>query len=71
MNDVRKIEIFKNEQWTESDFLDIKTGDRFRLYEPTGEIVKGNNGESEFIAKNNPYIMDGVYGVDVEGGEGD
>ena len=65
MSDLRRAEILVNDKWVGIEFEGIKAGDRFRLFESTGEPVVDENGKNEFIAKTDPYITkDGVYGID-------
>jgi len=54
------------DKWTSIEFEKIRAGDRFRLFESTGEPVADEVGKSEFVAKTNPYITeDGVWGIDI------
>lgn len=66
MEDLRKVEVLKDGKWQEIEFKKIHKGDIFRLFESTGEPVMDNNGKTEFVAKNEPYMTsDGVLGVDI------
>jgi hypothetical protein len=42
--------------WIGIEFKDIKEGDLIRLFEPTGEPVKGLGGKTEFRALSDTYI---------------
>lgn len=66
MHDLRKVEILKNGQWCETNFESICAGDTFRMFESTSEAVVDKNGNTQFVAKTNPYMTsDGVLGVDI------
>ncbi len=65
VNDLRRAEVLVGDKWIDIEFEEIRAGNRFRLFESTGEPVVDENGKSEFIAKTDPYITkDGVYGID-------
>jgi hypothetical protein len=52
--------------WEKINFREIKKGDLFRLFEPTGEPVISEFGEIEFLAFKNAYINeDGIWKVDI------
>lgn len=68
MDDLRSIEIKTGDSWEAIDFRLLMEGDRFRMFEPTGEAVVGSKGDTEFICMSTPYLIDGVWGVDI--GEG-
>lgn len=62
--DYRKVEIKKNGKWIEYDFSRLKKGDIFRLYEKTGEIVKDDKGNTEFVATSEPYLTaEGILSI--------
>ena len=44
ITNTRKVKIFKDEKWIDIEFENLKTGDKFRLFESTGEEVKNENG---------------------------
>ena len=46
----RKTEKVVDGKWIECSFESLKKGDCFRLFEPTGEIVKDNNDNETFLA---------------------
>lgn len=64
----RKVEKLDNDNWIQGEFRELKIGDKFKLFECTGEPV--NNGEI-FEAISIPYIEDlrGVYKIKVKGSE--
>ncbi len=43
---------------------DIKAGDIFQLYEPTGEIVKDDKGNDTFVAEHDAYRQDSRHIID-------
>lgn len=52
----RSVKVLNNGKWTNMRFEDIKKGHVVRLYEPTGEIVKGFAGKVDFKALTDAYI---------------
>ena len=66
--ELRKVQILKNCEWIEVDFSELKLGDTFRMFEPTGESVVGDKGMSEWTVTSTPYPTnkDGVMAVEIE-----
>lgn len=69
MNKYRTAQVLINDKWIDIEFKNIKEGDKFRLFEPDGTIVKDNDGNTEFIATSNPYLAvadnnEEVYQID-------
>jgi hypothetical protein len=60
------VEINKNGVWTPITFQDLHNGDTFRLFEPTGEPVTGDNNDTEFIATSEPYIINNIVTIDIK-----
>ena len=62
----RTSKVFINNKWTDiKSPIDIKKGMKFRIYESTGHIVKGVNGKTDFMAKEDAYYDDnGVITVE-------
>lgn len=54
----RRIEVFRDGVWTRVRLLKLRIGDRFRMFEPTGESVRGNNGSDVWKALDAPYMHD-------------
>lgn len=69
MEEKRRAERFVDGQWIEVEFLDLKVGDKFRLYEPDGTPV---DHDYEWIATSNAYINQdtGVGTIEVDIPEG-
>lgn len=66
MSELRKCEIFKDNNWQEVDFSLMKKDDKFRLFESTSEPVFGINNETEFIATSDAYLnKDNIWTIDV------
>jgi hypothetical protein len=62
MNDLRIVEIWTMEGWQEVEMKDLKVGDRFRMFESTGErVINTNDGTMEWIVSRPAYV--GEYGV--------
>lgn len=56
MSRYRKIQKYENNQWKDIDFIQLKQGDKFRMFEPDGEIVKDKNNNTEFNAIGDVYF---------------
>lgn len=69
----RKAEIKIDGEWREIPFMELKRGDTFRLFEPTGEIVAAGK-YTEFVADTDAYLNEegvGTIGtIDPTNGEG-
>lgn len=61
----RTCEIFTNGEWQTIDFSLVHTGDKFRLYEPTGEIVEDDDGNTEFTATSDSYFKEGLWTINI------
>lgn len=55
MTKLRRTEIFKDGRWSTGVFKDLKKGDTFRMFEPTGEPVK-DGAATDFVALSNAYF---------------
>lgn len=65
--DNRRVEVKRNDEWTEVELKDINPGEMFRLYESTGESVIGNKNDTEFKATTAPYLNNsGEYVIGIE-----
>ena len=63
---LRKCEILKDTNWSEIKFEDLKLDNIFRLFEPNGEMVVGNNKDTEFKCLSDAYTnKDGILTVDI------
>lgn len=62
----RRVEVFKKNKWSEIEFTELKVGDIFRMFEPTGEFVTGIEGETEWICTSDPFYINGVLAVNAE-----
>jgi hypothetical protein len=49
--------------WHDIEFKELKDGDIYRMFESTGEPVKDNNGETEFVADSDAFEKDGVWTI--------
>lgn len=66
MNNERIVLKKNNFTWQDINFSDLKDGDIFSLFEPSGEQVVGNNGEKEFIATSDAFLNDdGIWSVNI------
>lgn len=73
MNNLRKVEVFRKEKWTEVRLEYIKKGELFRMFEsPEGTLVLNNSGKHELVALSDAYIgpngpnKENVYTIDIE-----
>jgi hypothetical protein len=67
--ELRKVEILVDGQWTPIQMTEIKAGDRFRMFEPTGEPVLGMSEETEWVAATDGYLVEGtknLWGVCID-----
>jgi hypothetical protein len=58
LKNVRTAQIFKDEQWVDIKPIDIKAGDRFRMFEPNGTPVIGPHGTTSWIASKDAFVND-------------
>lgn len=74
MDDLRRIEIKNNNgTWNKIEFSEMKKGDIFRMFEPTGEqVIDLNHGNTrtEFLAISDVYIdkQTNQPMIDIDGG---
>lgn len=65
MTDKRIVQVYSNGIWIESDMTKIVEGDRFRLFESTGEAVIDSKGRKEWVAASSPHEKYGDWAVDI------
>ena len=65
---MRTVQILKNEKWINAVFEDLETGNTFRMFESTGELVLGTKGGHKWRVISRPYTTDvnGVYAAEIE-----
>lgn len=57
MNELRKVEVFRDSKWINVRLSDVHKGELFRVFEiPEMTPVVTNSGKSEYIALSEPYI---------------
>ena len=67
MNELRKVEVYLNDAWMQVPLSGVKKGERFRMFEPSGEVVT-MKGISEFVADCDAYLnRDNTWSVLVNG----
>jgi len=65
--EMRRVERLVSEQWVEVRMIDLKAGDRFRMFEPEGAPVADGKGRTVFRTTGDAYLNpDGVATVTVE-----
>ena len=70
MKDLRKVEVLINNEWVERDFAELRKGVKFKMFEPTGEPVVDNEGETEWIAISDPFKTEsGVWAIEIDSRE--
>lgn len=52
----RNIHIFEEGDWIPGEMKDIKKGDRFRMFEVTGQAVLNKDGGPDFVASSNAFM---------------
>ena len=59
MEELRKVEVFRDEEWKEIKFEELQVGDKYRMFESEGVPVVGKGmefeGTTEWIVTKNPY----------------
>ena len=65
MKDQRIVQVYENGTWMQIDFDKLREGDRFRLFESTGEQVRSSDSKKEWIAASSPHEKFGDWIVDV------
>ena len=63
MNQDRKTQIFKNGNWVNIEFKELKNGDKFKLFEFNGEEIKDEN--TEFIAISDAYLYSEIWTINI------
>lgn len=64
--EARKTEVFRDGNWIEIDFLNLKKGENFRLFEQTGEEVYNLSGMTIFQSISSPYENEnGIWQIDI------
>jgi hypothetical protein len=59
---LRKVQVFKDDNWEDTEVQSLKKGDRFRMFEEDGTPVVWDV-KTEFIASSNPTTVNGVWGI--------
>jgi hypothetical protein len=54
---LRKVQAYRDDEWKTISMRDMKKGDRFRMFDPSGKPVIGNDGSSVFVANEDARIM--------------
>jgi hypothetical protein len=62
----RLIKVKQGKEWVEVKLKDINAGDKFRMWEPDGTIIRNNN-KYVFTAAGAPYEVTNEYGVETWG----
>ena len=72
MEELRKVEVFKDDGWLEIQFKELEVDNKFRMFEPDGSPVIGLAGVTEWIVTKGPYrrTEDEVWTVECDDGGG-
>lgn len=54
----RSVKKLSGSKWVEIPFEDLKPGDKFKLYEEDGALVKAADGNSVFVCESFPFKHD-------------
>lgn len=55
---MKEAEVFKDNNWEEIKFKELKKDDKFRVYDLSGKMSINDKGKSIFIAMNDAFIDD-------------
>ena len=58
--DLRTVQIFKDNAWVDEDFWNLKTGDRFKMFEPDGTPIQDEG--QYFLATSDFYYNSNSVG---------
>lgn len=69
----RTVEILRNGQFVKDEFENIKQGDKFKIYEPDGELIKITMDSGKVVeilkASSDAFMKNGIMTVIIEGDE--
>lgn len=54
MEELRKVEVFRDNGWSEIQFVDLAVDDKFRMFEPDRSPVVGLGGITEWLVTKGP-----------------
>lgn len=64
--DLRKVQRLKIGEWIDIDFIDLKLGHIFIMFESNGEPVVDSIGDRVFTAKSDAYLNDlNIWQIDI------
>ena len=66
MEELRKVEVFKDDGWSEIQFVDLEVDDKFRMFEPDGSPVIGLAGATEWLVTKGPRYHNKGRTLEVE-----
>lgn len=62
----RRVEVHRDAEWVRVSMKDVRSGDVFRMFEPTGSPVVDPSGRTEWEADSDAFLDEGVYCVSVK-----
>ena len=62
----RKIHVLRCGKWVEKEMMELKDGDKFKMFEEDGSEVLTPEGESIMTVSGEPYEVDLVWAVDLK-----
>jgi hypothetical protein len=64
---LRRVQLFKSDNWVDCKLQDIKSGNIFRMFESDGDTVKDNKGYTKFLAVSDPSKnREGIWSINSE-----
>jgi hypothetical protein len=72
MEELRKVEVLRDGEWSEIQFKELEVDDKFRMFEPDRSPVIGLAGAIEWVVTKGPYrrTEDEVWTVECDDGGG-
>jgi ribosomal protein L21E len=68
MQSKRIIQVFKNNEWVNIEFKNLRKGDKFKIFNDNNETIIDNKGNTEWIALSNPKLnKDKMLFINIQG----
>lgn len=68
MQSKRIIQVFKNNEWVNIEFKNLRKGDKFKVFNDNNETIIDNKGNTEWIALSNPKLnKDKMLFINIQG----
>jgi len=66
MSKSRKTQIFKDGEWVNIKFQELRNGNKFKLFEFNDEEVKDRGGNAEFTAISDAYLRNEIWVINYQ-----